>query len=409
MPPLRFHAFTSPPESLANREQRIFWLIKTWMAIRYFFPHLEYASIDWHTALREWIPRAEAATNYDEFLDVVRQLTARLNDSHIRLNPPRGHPLRIAHYPPIRLGRADGKTVVTFAGPEVRDLIKPGDEVLAIAGKDVGEVERYMRLRVSASTEGAFHKAWNEQTRGPKDSALTFTLSRNGQPRTVELRRTYSQMAGPRFERTRDLRGGVGYLNLFTVRSETELEEAFVKVRHARGLVMDLRGYPNYANAPKVLVSRLVTQPAKTILSKIPLLFWADDASFQQSFLESYDFIQPRPSEHYSGPVVVLINSEAQSNAEAVAQELKGTGRVTFVGSPTTGTNGGQAPFDLPGGWVMSFTGERVTHKDGSRFQNVGVVPDVHVEPTILGLAAGVDEVLEKGIDVLLTKLPAVQ
>ena len=35
---------------------------------------------------------------------------------------------------------------------------------------------------------------------------------------------------------------------------------------------------------------------------------------------------------------------------------------------------------------------------DGSPFQNIGVIPDVSVEPTIEGIVAGRDEVLEKGI-----------
>jgi C-terminal processing protease CtpA/Prc len=42
---------------------------------------------------------------------------------------------------------------------------------------------------------------------------------------------------------------------------------------------------------------------------------------------------------------------------------------------------------------------------DGRRFQNIGIQPDVRVEPTILGVANGKDEVLEKGIEVLSSKL----
>jgi C-terminal processing protease CtpA/Prc len=38
---------------------------------------------------------------------------------------------------------------------------------------------------------------------------------------------------------------------------------------------------------------------------------------------------------------------------------------------------------------------------DGTRFQNVGILPDVPVAPTIEGIRAGRDEVLEKGLEVL--------
>jgi C-terminal processing protease CtpA/Prc len=43
----------------------------------------------------------------------------------------------------------------------------------------------------------------------------------------------------------------------------------------------------------------------------------------------------------------------------------------------------------------------RVKFGDGSRFQNIGILPDVPVAPTVEGIRAGRDEVLEKGIEVL--------
>ncbi len=49
----------------------------------------------------------------------------------------------------------------------------------------------------------------------------------------------------------------------------------------------------------------------------------------------------------------------------------------------------------------MSFTGMHVKFGDGSRFQNLGIQPDVEVKPTIRGLINGTDEVLEKGTEIL--------
>jgi hypothetical protein len=50
----------------------------------------------------------------------------------------------------------------------------------------------------------------------------------------------------------------------------------------------------------------------------------------------------------------------------------------------------------------VAFTGMRVTRHDGrSPHHFVGVRSDVAVAPTIAGLRAGRDEVLERGIEVL--------
>jgi C-terminal processing protease CtpA/Prc len=71
----------------------------------------------------------------------------------------------------------------------------------------------------------------------------------------------------------------------------------------------------------------------------------------------------------------------------------------TIVGGTTAGTNGNVASFPTPGGFSMGFTGMRVTRHDGhSPHHMVGVKPDVPVAPTLEGLRAGRDEVLERGM-----------
>ncbi|MBI3683931.1 MAG: hypothetical protein HY235_26450 [Acidobacteria bacterium] len=40
---------------------------------------------------------------------------------------------------------------------------------------------------------------------------------------------------------------------------------------------------------------------------------------------------------------------------------------------------------------------------DRTRFQNFDIQPDAKAEPTIAGIVSGRDEVLEKGIEVLMT------
>jgi C-terminal processing protease CtpA/Prc len=71
----------------------------------------------------------------------------------------------------------------------------------------------------------------------------------------------------------------------------------------------------------------------------------------------------------------------------------------TIVGGTTAGTNGNVASVPTPGGFTVGFTGMRVTRHDGrSAHHLVGVRPDVEISPTIAGLRAGRDEVLEQGL-----------
>jgi C-terminal processing protease CtpA/Prc len=98
---------------------------------------------------------------------------------------------------------------------------------------------------------------------------------------------------------------------------------------------------------------------------------------------------------------VVLVNEKTLGSAEDVCIYLKNAARVTFVGGTTAGCNGNRTWLSLPGGGRLWFIGMRVKFGDGSRFQNIGITPDVPVAPTVEGIRAGRDEVLEGGVEVL--------
>jgi C-terminal processing protease CtpA/Prc len=103
----------------------------------------------------------------------------------------------------------------------------------------------------------------------------------------------------------------------------------------------------------------------------------------------------------YTKPIIALISERLISQAEDFCIFLKNAKRCTFVGTPTTGADGTITFISLPGGGQVSFSGEEVRYPDGSPFQRIGVLPDVNVSPTVNGIRAGRDEVLEKGVEVL--------
>jgi C-terminal processing protease CtpA/Prc len=55
----------------------------------------------------------------------------------------------------------------------------------------------------------------------------------------------------------------------------------------------------------------------------------------------------------------------------------------------------------IPGGTYVSFTGQGVWHADGRQLQRLGLQPAVEVRPTLAGIRAGRDEVLEKAVEYL--------
>jgi C-terminal processing protease CtpA/Prc len=68
------------------------------------------------------------------------------------------------------------------------------------------------------------------------------------------------------------------------------------------------------------------------------------------------------------------------------------------VGSATSGNDGNVSPIALPGGLHAMISGIGVFYPDKRRTQRIGVIPDVEVRPTIAGVRAGRDEVLEEAL-----------
>ena len=96
-----------------------------------------------------------------------------------------------------------------------------------------------------------------------------------------------------------------------------------------------------------------------------------------------------------------IIDERTSSQAEHSGLFFEAAAGTRFVGSQTAGADGDVVAVALPGGLLATFTGHDVRHADGRRLQRVGLVPDVEVHPTVAGLRAGRDEVLERALRLL--------
>jgi C-terminal processing protease CtpA/Prc len=94
----------------------------------------------------------------------------------------------------------------------------------------------------------------------------------------------------------------------------------------------------------------------------------------------------------------MLIDERAISQSEHSGLFFKAANGTTFIGSPTTGANGDVTSLVLPGGLQMRFTGHDVRWPDGRQLQRIGLIPDIEIRPTIAGIRAGRDEVLERAV-----------
>ena len=187
---------------------------------------------------------------------------------------------------------------------------------------------------------------------------------------------------------------GYGYFDLMRLTKE-QVTPAFEAVKDAPALIMDMRGYPK--GTAWEICARLTDKPMTMATFRRP--YWTLPDSSHRWF--AFDQrVQPSPLWKYTGRVVVLINEDAISQSEhsCLGFEEAAKGRITFIGTPTTGANGDATCTSMPGGISVQFTGHDVRHADERQLQRKGIQPDIVAEPTIAGIVAGKDEVLEAAI-----------
>jgi hypothetical protein len=166
------------------------------------------------------------------------------------------------------------------------------------------------------------------------------------------------------------------------------------RLASATAVLFDMRGYP--AEGAFQMLRYLIDAPeadrwmhvAKVVGPFGQLGGW-EDSGWN---------LQPA-APHFAGKIVFMTDGRAISAAESVMGYVADRKLGTIIGGRTAGTNGDVCRIRLPGAFILAFTGRRVTRHDGrTPFHLVGTPPDIPVEPTLSGIRAGRDEVLERAI-----------
>lgn len=384
---------------------RILGLARLWNAIEHFYPYKHLLDAPWERVQREHVAAFLAAETAVAYAQAVAEMSTRIHDSHTYLAGGAFGELLGVGFPPVRVRWIENSPVVTgLRHPDRAEGVEVGDVVLRVDGEDaVDRLRRYVRL-TSASTEASrFDKAALQFMNGPVGSRARLALrGGDGRERTVEVERLaedYTTLYNR--ERTGDvvrvLEGDVGYVDLDRLEPDG-VAGMFERLADTRAIVFDMRGYPQ--GTVWWIAPRLADAERTAALFTTPMPGHGSPElsgeTFRQLVRTGADG-QPR----YAGRTVMLMDERTQSQAEHTGLHLRAANGTLFVGSPSAGANGEVTAVTLPGGLTVGFTGQSVRHPDGRELQRVGLVPDLVVRPTLAGIRAGRDEVLEAALEFL--------
>jgi C-terminal processing protease CtpA/Prc len=391
---LDYATYDIPP-----RELRMLAGIRMWATLEYFWPY-RYLAGDWLAALREMLPRLDAATTPDAYRNTLSEMAARARDGHIGVWSQSSRKANLA--PPFTVALVEGKLAVTAIIDPVEAKkagIVVGDVIGSIGGVATHDALVALEARISGSTDEA--RDQNTATRVLSGLEPTIELGvrrTDGKLRMVTVTRThgYTQGSAKPAKHYKVLANNIGYADLTTLQP-MEVDAMFKELATTKALIFDMRGYPNGTAWP--IAPRINTKHATIAAQFDKPLVSRDNADERQSV----HFYQPLPAlppgaSLYTGKIIVLIDYRAISQSEHTCLFFEAAAGATFVGSPTQGTNGDVTVMRLPGGLRMAFTGEEPRHADGRQLQRIGIEPTILVRPTLAGLRDGKDEILDRAL-----------
>jgi C-terminal processing protease CtpA/Prc len=182
------------------------------------------------------------------------------------------------------------------------------------------------------------------------------------------------------------------------------VDSMFERFKDTKAIIFDMRGYPQgtaWTIAPR-LTDKSGVQAARfeRPVADYPRGGGAEIGQTRTTF-EFIQTLPPTDQWRYAGRTVMLIDGRTISQAEHTGLFFEVANGTVFIGSPTAGANGDVTNFYVPGGLLIHFSGHDVRHIDGRQLQRVGLQPTILVTPTIAGVRAGRDEVLERALKYL--------
>ena len=213
-----------------------------------------------------------------------------------------------------------------------------------------------------------------ERMRGPIDTEITLTMSRQGveKPFDITIKRAVIKVQSVRARRE----GNVAYVRITSFNEQTEpgLRRAMANLMKEigspfQGVVLDLRNNPGGLLDQAIAVSDAFLERGEIVSTR-----GRASEDTQRYNARSGDLAKGRP-------VVVLINGGSASASEIVAGALQDHRRAILLGTRSFGKGSVQTIIPLPGNGALRLTTARYYTPAGRSIQAKGIDPDITVEP----------------------------
>ncbi len=364
-----------------------------------FYPYLNHANHNLHTAFRKSLNESLKELDATQFLNVLRKYSSYLNDGHSIVYST-NNSISPNFYPEFCWEWIEDKLVVTKSFNDSL-AIRPGYLIKRINNESPQSFFNNYKQFISAPTVGWLNYRLSHATLG---GTLTDTLKLEcidlqGNKQTINIKRTlpyfrYLAMTKSKTKVVR-IKPNMCYINMNQM-SMHEIDSVLQKIPDVKSIICDLRGSPNFNH--KFLQYLLTNDDSINTWINIPQIIYPN---YQNVTYDSKGWLLKRKEPHLNVKTVFIIDASIISYGESFVGFISHYKLGTLIGQNTAGTNGNINVVALPGGYFAQFTGAYVKKLDGTDLHSVGFNPDINIRKTINGVKSGKDEFIEAAIRLL--------
>ncbi|MBO9583215.1 MAG: peptidase S41 [Flavobacterium sp.] len=386
-----------------DKNSKLLMLYAYWNVVEYYFPYKYIMDQKWDQTLNEILPSVVQSKTSEDFYKILRKAVVKLDDSHVvfHIYPTSSTLKKSFYYFPATGKIMEEKLVITeILGDSLAeaDNIKIGTVITKINDKSIKEIIEEKRELIPASNEVSYLDKVIGMILMSESDKVQVEFLKDGKYETKSMtwfnyhdshRNEYKKGAQKKKDKFKLLDNNIGYVNMGVIKPKN-VPDMIEALKSTKAIVFDMRNYPN--GTYKDISDFLNPEEKKFVIYTYPYLnypgryYWTEGRS---TGFENKDY--------YKGKVVVLLNEDSISQSEWTAMCFQTAGNTTIIGSQTAGADGNVFEFDFKG-FHTGFSGIGVYYPDGRETQRVGIVPDIEIKPTILGIQQGKDEVLERAL-----------
>lgn len=429
-----FEASVNLPEPM-----RFLALAKLQGVIDYLDPHHNLMKENWDVVMKRNIPLFKNCSFRMEYEVLILKIVANLNDSHSynRFYADlkfKSQIFKNTFYPPFDYRIMDKHILVTgIILPEVckEAGINIGDWITEINGQTIAARIDTLSGLLSTSNRSTLISNLNNYSTNFiwRSDTIDVSLKITGdkRPSTVAVKfvglsdkpslekinvffqnkaKTSHNMKGFML-----LNNDIAYFNIDKIiqlienvsedKIDCHIDSILNLAAQQRAIIFDMRGYPQWPGFMYTYLYKkfgsLDHRFAKYVkgnLNNIGTYNWINSP-------EVYNNVNVVP-EHvvYKGKVAIIVNARTRSMSEWNTMSLQSMfPQAITIGEQTSGGDGDEKHFNIPGNYNIHFTGNAIYYNDGTSAQGIGVKIDRKIKFTKADILEGKDTFLAYAID----------